>query len=207
MDLDDPQANTGAVAGDVFVLIEGLEGSRFGDDLRGSSGRNTLHGGGGGDVLIGRGGADHLWGSAGADFFVFDLGQPATTAGNIGRIFDFEPGVDTIALTGLVSTGLTAADIRASLWPSGSVGGEHQLRGVLDFSVLLPVDQAIEFYADDPAFLSSLSAADFVLPGAGDRLTWSVRPAGGGRANAITQSRATPFERRSRPPGRRRQVP
>lgn len=180
-DLDDPQVNTGAAAGDIFLLIEGLEGSRLDDDLRGGSGDDTLLGGGGNDVLIGRGGrdtlrggdgddrlqgdlgADHLWGGAGADVFVFDLGQPTTTAGNIDRIYDFQPGVDKVVLIGLASSGLTAADVRGALWPAGSIGGEHTLRGALDIGALLPVDQTIELYADDPGFLASVSETDFVL--------------------------------------------
>lgn len=66
-DLQFAGSNTGEAAGDTFVSIEGLSGSRWGDTLAGNGSSNTLSGGGGNDSLIGRGGNDKLYGGAGND--------------------------------------------------------------------------------------------------------------------------------------------
>ncbi|QRF68047.1 beta strand repeat-containing protein [Ponticoccus alexandrii] len=50
----------GDAVGDVFISIEGLIGSRFGDILNGSNGVNVLEGGRGADTLNGNGGIDTL---------------------------------------------------------------------------------------------------------------------------------------------------
>ncbi len=66
----------GTAEGDVLINIEDLQGSQFGDVLRGNasanlidgnSGDDALYGGGGADNLDGDGGADHIEGGAGAD--------------------------------------------------------------------------------------------------------------------------------------------
>ncbi|MEO5374344.1 MAG: cadherin-like domain-containing protein, partial [Alphaproteobacteria bacterium] len=54
-------------AGDLFVSIENLEGSAFGDSLTGNSAANALYGRDGDDVLNGGLGADTLNGGAGHD--------------------------------------------------------------------------------------------------------------------------------------------
>lgn len=68
--LVDLQAGTGAYGaqGDTFVSIEGVQGSGYGDVLKGTQGANTLVGGAGNDHLEGRGGADTLHGGTGEDF-------------------------------------------------------------------------------------------------------------------------------------------
>ena len=59
--------NSGAASNDSLVSIERLDGSRFGDVLRGDAAANALIGNGGNDTLVGRGGNDLLVGGAGAD--------------------------------------------------------------------------------------------------------------------------------------------
>jgi Ca2+-binding RTX toxin-like protein len=67
VDLANPAAGTGDAAGDVFVSIENLVGSNFGDVLKGNSAANLLVGGQGNDVLAAGGNADRLKGSEGDD--------------------------------------------------------------------------------------------------------------------------------------------
>lgn len=57
-DLLSPAGNTGHAAGDSYVAIEDLTGSRFNDVLRGNDAANRLTGGAGRDTQSGRGGPD-----------------------------------------------------------------------------------------------------------------------------------------------------
>jgi len=59
--------NTGQAAGDRYVAIEGLQGSRFSDTLEGNSSGNDLHGRAGNDRLHGLDGRDFLSGGEGDD--------------------------------------------------------------------------------------------------------------------------------------------
>ncbi len=56
--------NTKDAAGDTYISIENLTGTKFNDTLVGDDGANTLDGGLGDDVLIGGKGADQLIGGA-----------------------------------------------------------------------------------------------------------------------------------------------
>ena len=78
----------GDAADDTLVSIEGLVGSRFGDNLRGNGTANRLEGGegddilsgrAGGDVLLGGEGADVLRGGGGADFLIGGTGRDAAS--------------------------------------------------------------------------------------------------------------------------------
>ena len=86
--------SVGDAKGDVFVSVENLEGSAFGDGLYGSAGANVLSGMGGDDRLWGRSGADTLFGGEGADVFVFKPGSGAD------RVMDFQDNIDTLAIIG-----------------------------------------------------------------------------------------------------------
>jgi Ca2+-binding RTX toxin-like protein len=67
VDLVSPSVNTGEAVGDVFVSIENLTGSDFGDELRGNNSANVLVGRAGNDVISAGGNADRLKGGEGAD--------------------------------------------------------------------------------------------------------------------------------------------
>ncbi|HYC48126.1 MAG TPA: hypothetical protein VED01_21845 [Burkholderiales bacterium] len=60
--------NTGDAAGDAYVSIEGVIGTRFEDVLYGDDDANTIAGLEGADVLVGRGGDDILSGMEGDDY-------------------------------------------------------------------------------------------------------------------------------------------
>ncbi|MQY44320.1 hypothetical protein GG681_16870 [Epibacterium sp. SM1969] len=73
--LRNPHINTGEAAGDVYVSIERLSGSRHSDRLFGSDSSNTIWGNSGNDQLYGRGGNDHLFGGSGNDTIRGDSGN------------------------------------------------------------------------------------------------------------------------------------
>ena len=120
--LYDPLLNTAEAAGDQFIGIDGLSGSRFadiligdfaanfvngylGDDvLYGSLGNDTLMGDAGNDTLHGGAGDDFLHGGAGADQFVFNGGSDV--------VMDFADNVDTLA----IDSGLWGGAARDVAW-------------------------------------------------------------------------------------------
>lgn len=115
-DLQLSNANTGIAAGDAYISIENLFGTRFADNLRGDSAANTLMGHNGGDrisgrdghdTLLGMNGNDTLMGQNGRDQLVGGDGHDILLGGARGDVLDGGNGVDRAqysdALTGLVA--------------------------------------------------------------------------------------------------------
>jgi serralysin len=71
IDMQIPSGGNGNAANDVFISIEKVIGSAFGDMIGGSSANDTIDGGDGNDTLNGRGGNDVIIGGAGTDIAVF----------------------------------------------------------------------------------------------------------------------------------------
>lgn len=85
-------AAKGDALGDVFLSIENLQGSNFGDVLVGDEGANVLQGMAGDDELWSGAGSDRLHGGQGADTFIFVTGDGADV------VVDFQDGIDTIMI-------------------------------------------------------------------------------------------------------------
>jgi Ca2+-binding RTX toxin-like protein len=96
-DLATGEARHALVAGDRFVGLEEIRGSRFADRLRGDGGDNTLIGEAGNDRLHGRQGADTLDGGPGNDAMTGG-------AGNDRFIIDDDDGRDRITDLGADDT-------------------------------------------------------------------------------------------------------
>jgi Ca2+-binding RTX toxin-like protein len=125
----DLKNNTGAggdAAGDTFISIEKIIGSKFNDILLGNGLDNSFNGGAGDDILQGAAGNDFLVGGAGNDTFVYKNNYGIDTVG------DYQAGADRFDLTAV--SGLnTYADVRALMVQSGAhvvidFGGGNKLK-------------------------------------------------------------------------------
>ena len=103
----------GHSAGDTFDSIEGLIGSRFGDDLRGNNIDNALYGENGNDTLIGFNGDDDLYGG---------LGRDILNGGEGADFIDGGAGVDQVRYNG--STVGVNVDLGAGTASGGHAAGD-----------------------------------------------------------------------------------
>jgi Ca2+-binding RTX toxin-like protein len=79
--LKNPAQNTGEAVGDVYLAIQGLQGSNYGDTLIGRDGGTSLSGLGGNDELVGGTGADNLDGGDGNDILEGGAGSDRLEGG------------------------------------------------------------------------------------------------------------------------------
>ena len=96
-DLGYARVNTGEAAGDSYIGIEDLFGSRYNDRLRGDDGNNKIWGGLGDDIFHGRDGDDTLIGAGGNDTFYGGAGNDLMRGGGGADVFVFDGGRDLIA--------------------------------------------------------------------------------------------------------------
>ncbi len=96
VDLMNPGTNTGEAAGDVFISIEDLAGSRYSDALLGDLGANRLFGREGSDLLIGRQGDDYLNGGSNNDTLGGGQGDDVMRGGHGADLFIFSQGEDIV---------------------------------------------------------------------------------------------------------------
>ncbi len=88
-----------------------------GDDfIFSGTGNDTINAGDGDDWLFGGAGHDELFGGAGADTFVFNSGHDSD------GIRDFEPGIDTLRLSGALTGGMTDVEDIISTYATVSNG-------------------------------------------------------------------------------------
>jgi Ca2+-binding RTX toxin-like protein len=136
----------GDAQGDTFDSIEKVIGSNYADMLIGGAANETFTGGAGDDTLSGGIGNDALTGGAGADVFMFHRGD---AFGGDDTVFDFQKGVDRIALAGFESP------VNYNGVYTGSFGRDGQLMTGIDVSSIPapeghhPVPEALFYDTDD----------------------------------------------------------
>ncbi|MCF4165851.1 hypothetical protein L2U69_09370 [Zavarzinia compransoris] len=130
--LDGSLAGTGDAAGDTFIDVENLIGSRTGaNNLRGDAGANLLIGGDAVDKIEGGGGRDTLDGGAGNDR-LFGLADQDTLRGGAGDDRLFGGGENDILLGGDGDDELSGGNNRDTLRGDAGndilIGGGHEDR-------------------------------------------------------------------------------
>ncbi|WP_343718488.1 calcium-binding protein, partial [Inquilinus sp.] len=159
----------GNAAGDTYVSIENVNGSKAGDTLIGSGGANALNGYEGNDVIQGGAGKDTLTGGIGADRFVYAATGDSVVGANADRITDFSHAQgDRIDLSAIDANTGAAGDQAFAFIGSGLFTGvAGQLRftqggGVTTVAGDVNGDGAADFHIQLTGTIA-LVAADFVL--------------------------------------------
>ncbi len=163
VDLANPAANTGEAAGDTFVSIEDLAGSRFDDQLSGNSAANRLLGNAGDDILNGASGDDVLNGGSGDDRLVGGAGNDRLIGGAGRDVFEFASGFGQDRITDfdlqrdlididIALLGATQATGAALLADYGAVVGQD---AVVDFGAgnLFVIENVTDLSALNDVFL------------------------------------------------------
>ena len=132
IDMQLPGAGTGMAAGDTFLSIEAVSGSRGGDRILGSAladalsgldGRDSIWGRLGDDLLLGDGGNDRLMGQVGRDRLSGGLGDDVLLGGAGGDVLDGGVGRDVVAYTAVGLRGVVA-DLRYTARNTGEALGD-----------------------------------------------------------------------------------
>ncbi|MDB5506697.1 MAG: hypothetical protein JWR75_1335 [Devosia sp.] len=142
LDFTSPGGGWGEAAGDTHVRVEDLNGSNFGDWLRGDAGANTLQGLDGADTLFGGNGNDKLDGGAGNDQLAGGPGNDSYVVNAAGDAVSESAGqgLDTVFVQGslgyILAVGaeierLAALDAAAASSISSATTSARSSRGVL----------------------------------------------------------------------------
>jgi serralysin len=96
VDMQNGASSTGDARGDTYIEIEGIQGSRFGDTIRGDVNGNLLNGSGGNDTILGRGGNDIIVGGTGVDNLSGGDGNDVLNGGSGDDRIDGNAGNDRL---------------------------------------------------------------------------------------------------------------
>jgi Ca2+-binding RTX toxin-like protein len=114
VNLTHPASNTGDAAGDTYVNVHDVLGSKFDDTIVGDSSDDTLEGGAGNDKLYGEAGKDTLTGGAGVNYLDGGAGADTLigTGGTSYATYSDSPAGLTVDLANpALDTGDAAGDV------------------------------------------------------------------------------------------------
>jgi Ca2+-binding RTX toxin-like protein len=140
VNLADARFNAGQAVDQLYLSIEGITGTRFGDILTGNALANRLDGGDGGDRLFGGAGDDSLYGSLGNDILIGGPGGDLIDGGSGSDRASYSEATAGV-LADLALPGLNQGEAAGDLYigVEGLEGSNHAdtLRGdALDNTIL-----------------------------------------------------------------------